>query len=184
MIYTNSYQFVRGSDTVLVSKITIIEAISDKIASNIFKSIASSKSNSDILITQLKLTRKQYYSRTSCLLKAGLVKRQKGRYLLTSFGKVIYRAQMNLEAKIESALTNYWKLKAIDSIESSSDDHNKIVSALIEDQEIKGALMKEEESARISVQAAIDKKKEALAIGVSKKIHHNKPDRKQTQSND
>jgi len=36
---------------------------------------------------------------------------------------------MNLETKIESALTNYWKLKAIDSIESSSDDHNKIISA-------------------------------------------------------
>ena len=175
MIYTNSYQFVRGSDTVLVSKITIIEAISDKIASNIFKSIASSKSNSDILITRLKLTRKQYYSRTSCLLKAGLVKRQKGRYLLTSFGKIIYSAQMNLETKIESALTNYWKLRAIDSMESSTDDHNKIVSALIDDQEIKGALLKEE-SVRIPVQAAIDKKKEPVARGISKNIHHSLPD--------
>ena len=148
--------------------ITIIDAISDKKASNIFKSIASSQLNSDILITQLKLTRKQYYSRTSCLLKAGLVRRQKGkkikRYLLTSFGKVIYSAQMNLEAKIENALTNYWILKAIDSIESSSDDHNKIISELINDQEIKSALMKEEESARISVQATIDKKKEAINL--------------------
>ena len=164
--------------------ITIIDAISDKKASNIFKSIASSQLNSDILITHFKLTRKQYYSRTSCLLKAGLVKRQKGRYLLTSFGKVIYSAQMNLETKIESALTNYWKLKAIDSIESSSDDHNKIISALIDDQEIKRALMKEEESARISVQAAIDKKKEALARGVIKNINRSKLDQKETQSND
>ncbi len=72
-------------------------------------------------------------------------------------------AQTNLEAKIESALTNYWKLKAIDSIESSSDDRNKIISELIDDQEIKSALMREEESARISVQATIDKKKEAVA---------------------
>jgi len=158
--------------------ITIIDAISDKKASNIFKSIASSQLNSDILITQLKLTRKQYYSRTSCLIKAGLVKRQKGRYLLTSFGKVIYCAQMNLEAKIENALTNYWILKAIDSIESSSDDRNKIISELIDDQEIKSALMREEESARISVQATIDKKKEAVARGVLKNIHHNKLDQK------
>lgn len=164
--------------------ITIMDAISDKKASNIFKSIASSQLNSDILITQLKLTRKQYYSRTSCLIKAGLVKRQKGRYLLTSFGKVIYSAQMNLEAKIASALTNYWKLKAIDSIESSSDDLNNIISALIDDQEIKNALMKEEESAHRSVQAAIDKKKEALARGLIKNTHHSKLDLKQTQIND
>jgi predicted transcriptional regulator len=164
--------------------ITIRDAISDKKASNILKSIASSQLNSDILITQLKLTRKQYYSRTSCLLKAGLVKRKKCRYLLTSFGKVIHSAQMNLEAKIESALTNYWKLKAIDSIESSSDDLNNIISALIDDQEIKSALMKEEESARIPVQAAIDKKKEAVARGVIKNTHHSKLDLKQTQSND
>jgi predicted transcriptional regulator len=147
----------------VVSIITIMDAISDKKASNIFKSIASSRLKSDILITQLKLTRKQYYSRTTCLLKVGLVKRQNGRYLLTSFGKVIYSAQMNLEAKIERALTNYWKLKAIDSIESSSDDLNNIISALIEDQEIKSALMKGEESARIAVRVAIDKKKEAVA---------------------
>jgi predicted transcriptional regulator len=164
--------------------ITIMGAISDKKASNIFKSIASSELNSDILITQLKLTRKQYYSRTSYLIKAGLVKRQKGRFLLTSFGKVIYSAQLNLEAKIESALTNYWKLKAIDSIESSSDDLNNIISALIDDQEIKSALMKEEESARRCVQAAIDKKKEALARSLIKNINRSKLDQKQTQSND
>jgi len=158
-----------------------MDAISDKKASNIFKSIASSQLNSDILITQLKLTRKQYYSRTSCLIKAGLVKRQKGRYLLTSFGKVVYSAQLNLEAKIESAFTNYWKLKAIDSIESSNDDLNNIISALIDDQEIKNALMKEEESARISVQAATDKKKEDLARGLIKNIHHGKLDQKQAK---
>ena len=50
----------------------------------------------------------------SSLIKTGLVKRQKGRYLLTAFGKVIYSAQIDLETKIENALDNYWKLKAID----------------------------------------------------------------------
>ena len=140
----------------LVSKINIIEAISDKIASNIFKSIASSKSNSDILITRLKLTRKQYYSRTSCLLKAGLVKRQKGRYLLTAFGKVIYTAQMNLEAKIENALDNYWKLKAIDSLEMPSrEETGKVICALIENEEIKSVLMKEQ--SHLSTEAEIKK---------------------------
>ena len=127
----------------LTSKLAILGAISDNRASNILKSIASADSNSDILITELKLTRKQYYSRMSGLIKAGLVKRQRGRYLLTAFGKVIHSAQMSLETKIESALNNYWKLKAIDSLEMPSREENdRVISMLIEDQEIKGILIK------------------------------------------
>ncbi len=68
-----------------VSKVSVLDAISDKGASNIFKSIASSDSNSEILITRLNLTRKQYYSIMSVLMKAGLVKKYKGRYSLTAF---------------------------------------------------------------------------------------------------
>jgi hypothetical protein len=128
----------------LTSKQSILGAISDNRASNILKSIASADSNSDILITELKLTRKQYYSRMSGLIKAGLVKRQRGRYLLTAFGKVIYSAQMSLEAKIESALNNYWKLKAIDSLEMPSREENdKVISMLIDNQEIKDILIKD-----------------------------------------
>ena len=128
----------------LTSKLAVLEAISDKRASNILKSIASADSNSDILITELKLTRKQYYSSMSGLIKAGLVKRQRGRYLLTAFGKVIYSAQMSLEAKIESALNNYWKLKAIDSLEMPSREENdKVISMLIDNQEIKDILIKD-----------------------------------------
>jgi predicted transcriptional regulator len=140
----------------MVSKISLLVAISDKKASNIFKSVASAHSNTDILITQLKLTRKQYYSRMSRLIQAGLVKRQKGRYLLTAFGKVIYSAQMNLEAKIENALTNYWKLKAIDSLEMPSrEETEKVISALIDNEEIKSVLMKEE--SHLSAETVIKK---------------------------
>jgi predicted transcriptional regulator len=129
----------------VISKNAILDAISDKRASDIFRSIALANSNSDILITQLKLTRKQYYSRMSSLKKAGLVKRQKGRYLLTSFGKVISSAYMNLEAKIDNALSSYWKLKAIDSMDLSlGQERNKVISVLIDNQEIESILMKEE----------------------------------------
>jgi predicted transcriptional regulator len=134
----------------LLSKLTILAAISETSASNILKNIGSSDSNSDILITQLKLTRKKYYSRMSGLIKAGLVKRQKGRYILTTFGKVIYSAQINLETKIENALNNYWKLKAIDSLDMlSREETDKIISSLIEDQEIKGILIKDLLSAQV-----------------------------------
>ena len=129
----------------MISKNAILDAISDKRASDIFRSIALANSNSDILITQLKLTRKQYYSRMSSLKKAGLVKRQKGRYLLTSFGKVISSAYMNLEAKIDNALSSYWKLKAIDSMDISlGQERNKVISVLIDNQEIESVLTKEE----------------------------------------
>jgi hypothetical protein len=128
----------------LTSKLAVLEAITDKTTSNILKTIASAASNSDILITELKLTRKQYYSRMSSLTNAGLVKRQRGRYLLTAFGKVIFSAQKSLETKIESALNNYWKLKAIDSLEMPSREENdKVISMLIDNQEIKGILIKD-----------------------------------------
>jgi predicted transcriptional regulator len=43
----------------------------------------------------------------SKLMKAGLIKRKKWKYTLTTFGNVIYNTQM----KIENAVNNYWKLK-------------------------------------------------------------------------
>jgi hypothetical protein len=64
-------------------------------------------------------------------------KREKGKYLLTTFGKVIYNAMTNLDRKLENALSNYWKLKAIDTIQMlSREESNRIISALIDDQEI------------------------------------------------
>jgi len=140
-LYNLSLHLLRRSN-MIPPKLAVLEAITDKTTSNILKTIASTASNSDILITELKLTRKQYYSRMSSLTNAGLVKRQRGRYLLTAFGKVIFSAQQNLETKIESALDNYWKLKAIDSLEMPSREENdKVISMLIDNQEIKGILV-------------------------------------------
>ena len=51
---------------------------------------------------------------------------------------------MSLEAKIESALNNYWKLKAIDSLEMPSmEENDKVISMLIDNQEIKDILIKD-----------------------------------------
>jgi hypothetical protein len=100
---------------------------------DIFESTASAHlKKSEVPIPQV--TRKQFDSRMSGLIKAGLVKRQRGRYLLTAFGKVTYSIQMNV----------YWKLKALDSLNVSSVELDKIVSLLIEDQEIRSIVMDEE----------------------------------------
>lgn len=133
----------------MLSKVDILHAILDEKTWNIFNIIASSDSKSEILITRLKLTRKQYYSRMARLVQTGLAKRQKSRYLLTAFGKVIQNAEMNFEIRIEDALKNYWKLKAIDTLQMSSvmgEEGEKIISELIDNEEIKNVLMKVEES--------------------------------------
>ncbi len=124
----------------MISKVTILNAISDRTASDMFKYVASTHSNSGLLKTHLKLTRKQYYTRMSLLIKTGLVKREKGRYILTALGKVISTAQLMLEAKFQSALDNYWKLKAIDLLESF-EERNNIISTLIDNEEIKRVLL-------------------------------------------
>jgi predicted transcriptional regulator len=121
-----------------------IKLISDDKSLLIFNTIfLASGDSSDILINQLKLTRKQFYSRITRLVKAGLVKRQKGRYSLTSFGMVIYDAQRLLG----NAVKNYWKLKAIDSLGGATNDsipeeeRNKIIDKMINNREIKEILL-------------------------------------------
>ena len=121
-----------------------IKLISDEKSLLIFNTIfLASGDSSDILINHLKLTRKQYYSRITRLVKAGLVKRQKGRYFLTSFGTVIYDAQRLLG----NAVKNYWKLKAIDSLGGATNDsipeeeRNKIIDKMINNREIKEILL-------------------------------------------
>jgi predicted transcriptional regulator len=95
------------------------------------------------LRTQLKLTRKQFYSRISRLIKIGLVKRQKGKYFVTAFGRVIYDAQKLLG----NALKNYWKLNAIESLGVAQEggipeaERTKIIDQMIGNQQIKEILL-------------------------------------------
>src|SRR5919197_2775263 len=126
----------------MTSVVENVRAISNEEALIIFKTIALGKEEGNIVRSKTKLTRKQYYSRISALLKAGLLKRKSGRYNLTAFGKVVYDAQ----ATIENAINNYWKLKAVDSIVEISDElpkeeFNKIVDILIDNHQIKDSLI-------------------------------------------
>jgi DNA-binding HxlR family transcriptional regulator len=133
-----------GRNLKLESLTEVTKLISDDKSLLIFKTIfLASGDTSEILRTQLKLTRKQYYSRISRLTKAGLVKRQNSRYFVTAFGKVIYEAQRLLE----SAIKNHWKLKAIDSLGVANDDKvpkeecKKIIDLMVGNQQIKEILL-------------------------------------------
>ena len=124
-----------------ISLANILGAISNENALAVFKTIADTKGDTDILRTKLNITRKQYYSRISGLLKTGLVKRKNGRCSLTVFGELVYDAAMTLEKAFNN--NNYWKLKAIDSFEIAPDqshelsivERNKIIETLLRDDE-------------------------------------------------
>ena len=107
-----------------------LKAISDDKSLVLFNTIALSSGETDVLISRLGLSRKQYYSRMSDLVKAGLIMRKNGRnYFLTSFGKLVSEAHV----LIGKGIQNYWKLRAIDSIGMfSAEERKRIIDNLIE----------------------------------------------------
>jgi hypothetical protein len=123
----------------------ILKKISDDKTLILFNSIVVSNGDKYIPLKEINLTTKQYYSRISGLINAGLIKRHKGRYFITLLGKVVYDTQMT----IGKALTYYWKLKAIESIEISSnvrlppEELAQLINALIDNHFIKEILIKE-----------------------------------------
>jgi hypothetical protein len=129
---------------VVPSITSVLKKISDDKALTLFNSIAVSNGDEYIPLKEMNLTTKQYYSRISGLLNAGLIKRHKGKYSHTLLGKVVYDTQMT----IGRTLTYYWKLKGIESIEMSSGaslpegELAQLINALIDNNQIKGILMK------------------------------------------
>jgi len=121
---------------------TILRTIADDKSLELFKTIANGTIDSEDLKSKTKLTHKQYYSRLSRMTRAGLVRKKSGKYLLTAFGKIVYDTQ----ATVDLALSSYWKLKAIDSLEMSNElpkeEQQKLIDALLDNQEIKGILVK------------------------------------------
>ena len=79
-------------------------------------------------------------------MAAGLIRRQRGKYSLTLMGKIVYDAHLN----IGKALSYYWKLKAIESIDMSSpgtrlarEELIQLINTLIDNRFIKDFLIKE-----------------------------------------
>jgi len=116
------------------------------------KTIAiAEEANTKILISELKITRKQYYSRLSKLMKAGLVQKKRGDgkyfcYSVTEMGRLVY----NTLSIIESAFDNRLKLEIIDSISEANIDESrfskeefaKLVDTLIDNSELREILLK------------------------------------------
>jgi hypothetical protein len=137
---------------------SVLKVISDEKALALFEKIVVSDNNNDrfISLKEINLTTKQYYSRLFGFLKAGLIKRHKGKYIPTLLGRVVYESQM----VIEEALSNYWKLKVIDQIEMSNSDLptevvTRLINALIDNHQIKDVLMKRADDSYIEAKSEV-----------------------------
>jgi predicted transcriptional regulator len=106
--------------------------------------LLSQKDNSHIPLKEMNLSTKQYYSRISGLTSAGLIKKKQGQYCLTALGKVVY----NAHTVMGNALSYYWKMKAIESIQSSAgrelarEDMLMLIQSLIDNHQLRDILLK------------------------------------------
>ena len=123
-----------------ISITNVLRTLSDQKTQTLLNAIIEAEAaQSQLLLVQLGLSRRQYYNRITDLVAAGLIRRQRGQYRLSSFGKVIH----SLQKIAERTANNYWKFEAIDSIRMSDNsnlaqiDYMKIVDILLEDVEIK-----------------------------------------------
>jgi hypothetical protein len=150
----------------------VLKAISDEISLDLFRIVILTKPNTEILISKTKLTRKQYYSRMSTLMRVGLINRINGKYILTAFGKLIYYKALII---MENATSSYWELKAIDSLEMSNDlpaeERKNMINSLVDNEEIKVMLLSDNEfdskssvSARAQQQKHLPQLKERLLV--------------------
>jgi hypothetical protein len=123
----------------------ILKRIADDKALTLFNNIALTNEENFIPLKGMQLSVKQYYSRISELMKAGLIKRSNGNYHLALLGKIVYDAYLG----IGKALNYYWKLKAIESIQASAGDSLpreevvKLIHTLIDNHQIKDILLPE-----------------------------------------
>jgi hypothetical protein len=118
----------------------VFRSLSDNISVGLFTTIAHEGVNNIVLRNKVKITRKQYYSRLSKMMNAGLIKRSNGRLILTAFGRIVYQVQET----IEDASINQWKLRAIDSFELTDDlpieERRKLLESLIDNKQIREIL--------------------------------------------
>jgi hypothetical protein len=130
----------------------VFRALSNPVGLKLFKLIATNTTStdssqvitSDFLNSQIKVTRKQFYSNMSRLVnKTGLILKKSGRYTLSNYGNVIFQG-LNI---INRGSECFWTLKALDKdgISSSgipAEQMLKISARLIEDENIQRIVFK------------------------------------------
>ena len=123
-------------------RLSILKVLADKHCLKILTVITNDGNvDSHFLQSTIGFSKKQHYSRTQQLIECGLVKRKHGIFSLTSFGKVIYRSKL----KIDAAFKEYYTLKAVDSILATKDiterNRKELINNIVIDNGIKMVLL-------------------------------------------
>ena len=100
------------------STIQVLDAIRDTKSLNLFNALIIGDSKAFDIMLKLSISRKEFYSRISKLLRVGMIKCDYGKYSITAFGSVIHEIQLILNAAVE----NYSILEDSDLSCSSTDD--------------------------------------------------------------
>lgn len=122
----------------------VFKALADENSLGLFNTICTSCTDSQKLMGNFVLTKRQFYDRMNCLRSSGLIKRQRGKYDTTSFGQIIY----SLLKIAEKATERHWKLQALDMMNLSANenslgaDYLKIIDILLDDNEVKEILLR------------------------------------------
>lgn len=114
----------------------VLEVISDEISLTMLYMIIDKEQTNNSLKDTLGLSRKQFYGRILKLRKAGLVNRVTSRYVMTSFGRVVFQALL----RVDDGIGHFTKLKVIDTLTNSEiprAEFAKLVDELIKDDHIK-----------------------------------------------
>ena len=116
----------------------IFKCISDDKSLILFNSVAHLNTKSELLISKLDMTRKQFYARMERLTRQDLIMRKGGQYHLTTLGKIIYHLQNTIG---KAAELNQWKLRTIDTLVGEncmpSNELHILVDKLIENDELR-----------------------------------------------
>jgi len=82
----------------------ILVSIADRKSLEIFCTISEGVGESEKLKFEGGLSRKKYYSRTGRMLRAGLIKRRRGCFLLSTLGAIVYQAQLEIDSGVKKLL--------------------------------------------------------------------------------
>jgi hypothetical protein len=92
---------------------SVLQAISNKESLELFTVIAEGKNSYQVVEVGM-MTRKQYYPRLAKLVRLELVRKVGKRYELTTFGSLIYEAQLTFAMEVN----NRCNLKTLDSFDT------------------------------------------------------------------
>jgi predicted transcriptional regulator len=98
------------SQMIRVEIVEVLEAISDNLSFNILDILVKNEQTMKGLGENLNISNKQCYGRIVKFLDTGLIKRKGMNYVITSFGRLIFEAQL----KVARAIQSLSKLKMLE----------------------------------------------------------------------